>query len=238
MIQAGATKMGGLNTMALRISKDALTMNKLMCRLTLLLALFGWSLLASAAPVLSADGSMLSGLDVNGTLYDIEFIDGVVSEVFPIDQVLAPGWYDLAGSVTAALYNALADIGLSDNEAIRGCKDNPGIPGFIGPNICLIVTPDKLDSVDVWGADNLVVVNSTGTYYTPPPYGAGISGYADTADPSLDYLTLARFSQRDASIPMPGSLLLILSGLLLIALRSRHIDMSHFRRIRSLNTFG
>ena len=194
-------------------------MHKLVYRLTLVFALFGCASLVSAAPILSADGSMLSGLDVNGTQYNVEFLDAVVSEIFPADQVVAPGWYELAGSVTAAIYNALFDMGLNDNKAIRGCEDNPGIPGFVGPNICIIVTPDKLDSVTSWGADNLVVVQSRGTFIAPPPYGAGISGSADTK--GTGYLTLARFSRADAAMPTPGSVLLILSGLSLMVLRRR-----------------
>ncbi len=188
-------------------------------KLALLLALLSVTPLTFATPILSNDGSTLSGLDVNGVAYDIEFLDGVVSDIFPAAQVLAPGWYDLAGSVSAALYTALAAMGLNDNEAIRGCEDNPGIPGYVGPNICIIVTPDKLDTPDTWGADNVVVVNENGTFIAPPPYGAGIGGDADTS--ATGFLTLARFSPAGAPVPAPGSLLLALSGLLLVALRRR-----------------
>lgn len=198
-------------------------MKNMIHALILLFAFFSWSPLVAAGPILSADGSLLTGLDVNGTLYDVEFLDGVISEVFPADLVTAPGWYELAGSVTAALYGALYDMGLNDNEAIRGCKDNPGIPGFVGPDICILFTPDKLISGDMWGADNLVVINYTGTYYTPPPYGiTGIAGYGDTA--TTDFLTLAKFSPAQSSIPLQSSFLLTLSGLFLIAHRSNALQ--------------
>ncbi len=204
-------------------------MKNIIHSLTLLFAFFVWCPLVSAGPILSADGSMLTGLDVNGTLYDIEFLDGIVSEVFPIELVTAPGWYELAGSVTAALYDSLASMGMNDNEAFRGCKDSPGIPGFIGPDICIILTPDKVISGNSWGADNLVVINYTGTYYTPPPYGiTGIDGSGTTG--LTDFLTLARFSPVQTSIPVPGSLLLTLSGLLLIALRSKAVRSSTDKR--------
>ncbi len=195
--------------------------------LALLFALFVWCPLVSAGHILSADGSMLTGLDVNGTLYDIEFLDGILSEVFPLDQVTAPGWYELAGSVTAALYDALAGMGLNDNEAIRGCIDNPGVPGFVGPNSCLIVIPDKVTYGNAWEADNLVVINQYGTYFEPPPYGVALSGDADTGGSDLGpFLTLARFSAVQTSVPVPDSLLLTLSGLLLIALRSKAVRSS------------
>lgn len=199
-------------------------MKNMIHTLALLFAFFIGAPLVSAGPILSVDGSLLTGLDVNGTLYDVEFLDGIVSEVFPKHLVTAPGWYEMVGDLTAALYDALLNMGINDNKAFRGCNDNPGIPGFIGPDVCMIITPDKYefsDPYEIWRADNIVVVNSNGTFYTPPPYGAGLLGTDDTASAVIaDFVTLARFSTSQGSISEPGSMLLTLSALFLIAVRA------------------
>ena len=64
----------------------------------------------NAMPILSTDGSRLSGLEVDGTVYDVSFKDGVLSELFPVSLVQSPGWYELANSMIAAIADALAAI--------------------------------------------------------------------------------------------------------------------------------
>ncbi|CAA0114183.1 Uncharacterised protein [Halioglobus japonicus] len=191
-------------------------MPKWIFTLALFVLITSQGLTAVAAPILSADGSTLSNLDVNGTLYDVSFGDGVISDLFPASEVSSPGWYSLAGDVTAAIYEALFNITpLIDHTALLGCEDGPGIPGYVGPEVCIVLTPDKLVHWGQWGADNLAVVNQLGVFIGPPPAGiTSLSGDADTG--ALHFLTLATFTQAQASVPSPGSTVLVLIGLLLV----------------------
>lgn len=56
---------------------------------------------------LSTDGKILSGVEIQGSLYDVHFGDGVINQVYPLSVITAGGWNAFADSawqsVTAAL---------------------------------------------------------------------------------------------------------------------------------------
>jgi hypothetical protein len=183
---------------------------------------------AFAIPMLSADGSSLKGVDVNGVLYDISFGDGILSEVYPASLVDSPGWTELVFEVaeaTAAAINSLPFPVL--NTDFRGCEESTGIPGFIGPDVCILGIPTHMAGTDTYGFENLLGVNP---HYPPGPaffepfevaYQVPLSllGFLDTGtEPGLAPLaTLATF--RLASVPNPSSLSILVLGFIALILR-------------------
>jgi hypothetical protein len=91
-----------------------------------------WLGAANAAVVLQVNGGILqgaTGVDVNGTLYDVQFRDGTCVEIFSGCDSLADFTFTTAGPANAAAQALLSP------SLINGCADNTG-QGF-----CAILTP-------------------------------------------------------------------------------------------------
>ena len=99
-----------------------------------------------AVPTLQITDGILTGargVDVNGVLYDVDFLDGTCTALFSGCDSLQDFPFDTASEVTAAsqalLDQVLLDSTLGNFDSIpsriHGCADNTG-QGF-----CLILTP-------------------------------------------------------------------------------------------------
>lgn len=195
-------------------------MKNLIVRSTLLTVLLVWNSLLSAMPLLSADGSMLSGLYVNGTTYDVSFGDGDLEELFPSSVVMAPGWSGLSRGVSLAIFEALRELSVTDNNLINGCEDYEGIPGILDSNFCYIFTPDRIDFRGSYRADNFVLINDSGQFYVPPPFNVG---FPAANDGSNAFTTWATFTEVSSSVPGPATETLLVLGLLILGARTRSI---------------
>jgi|GWRWMinimDraft_6_1066014.scaffolds.fasta_scaffold09338_1 hypothetical protein len=95
-------------------------MSKLIGRLLVLLA-FAWTSSVSAIPMLTQNGSLLTGVEVNGILYDVTFSDGIVGELYP--PGLFTGEYkSLVSPLSDAVVSALNVLGTLPS-GINGCTN-------------------------------------------------------------------------------------------------------------------
>jgi hypothetical protein len=86
-----------------------------------------------AVPILSADGSILTAVDVDGTLYDVMFGDGPVDEVFA-DVTFDAARETITHEITVATIEALNIIGGVAPDDIAGCRNT---------QICNLFNPDS-----------------------------------------------------------------------------------------------
>jgi hypothetical protein len=171
-------------------------MSKVISGLLVILVFAGWIEKAAATPILSPDGSLLSGLDVGGTLYDVMFGDGLAEEVYGTVNFDAARLTE-ANAVSAALLVALNSlVPIPGADDINGC--DPGIS-------CWLFNPD--DRTNLFYTDD--------NYMEKQPLGpwqiiqgeSGVSAGVDSARfPGIAFVTYAR-SARSVSTPAPLALL-------------------------------
>ncbi len=177
------------------------------------------SLRATAIPMLSNDGSLLSGVEVEGVLYDVTFSDAIFNEAYPLAMIQQPGWINFAATMRSAILDALLSLPvLPRAEDIGGCSDSPGFPGFVGPGVCIAILPDTVD-FGQYDAEGLLVINTPqGTAgITTNIFGAvnPASGTGGDTDVS-NFLTVIQFSRTPSEVPVAPSLALLLTGLALV----------------------
>lgn len=173
---------------------------------------------AVAVPMLSADNSVLSGVEVDGVLYDVTFGDDVIRDVYSWDLVQEPGWADFSISMITAIVLALNS--LTDPVAgpdIPGCGANDGLSGYFGPDYCFLYLPTYFDEGNRrYGVGNVATLTPDGAIeYSAQIYGS-MDGYGDTMDRGTlpdEYLTLVHLNHIP-SVPLPSSLLLVGIGVL------------------------
>lgn len=96
---------------------------------------------ALAMPVLSPDGSTLTGLDVGGIPYDITFQDGVPEQVYA-GVVFDDARRTEANAVSHALALAMVSLNpVPDGEAIRGCSGF----GTTESGACILIVPERIE---------------------------------------------------------------------------------------------
>ena len=174
---------------------------------------------ARAVPILSADGSLLSGVDVPGYgLYDIALGDGLTSDVFggvTFDSARRAE----ADAVSTAVASALFDLSAAASS-IAGCEGA----------VCYIFIPDRLESpgfsplpVGTWYADDGIVLKDPQWYGgewvspTPPSISAYRFELFDSASSPFD--TIGQYARRSAvAVPAPWALTVF--GVALLWLRA------------------
>lgn len=95
-------------------------MKSLVRALGILLALHGT--VVWATPNLSANGKRLTGVDVDGVLYDVSFSDGIVADLYPL-ELFGTEHSALAGLVGEAVIAALNDLDVLPHQ-VNGCADD------------------------------------------------------------------------------------------------------------------
>ena len=151
-----------------------------------LLALFAGFAQSTVAEVnLSADGRTLSGVEIDGKIYDVHFRDGIINQVYPLATITAPGWSDFAASAWAAVEQVLSQrFPTLSPAALNGC----------GTSTCEILIPLRPAESSIPNQD---AAYSVGRIYKPgsdwrrgtwPQYDAN-TNTAATAQVTLMTLT-------------------------------------------------
>jgi len=166
---------------------------------------------ASAIQIVNGSGLLIgaTGVDVGGTLYDVEFVDGTCVALFtgcdsPNDFTFTTA--AAADSASQALLDqVLLDTGLGAFDA------NPALTFGCGASLCLISTPYSLIPLRVVTRDAVSEPIGTADF---------VLGFDDFFDPTFDLTTLnadvyARWtpSTEVPSVPEPASLTLLGLGL-------------------------
>ncbi len=153
-----------------------------------------------AMPILSADGSSLTGVDVGGTLYDVSFGDGIVVIVYA-DVTFDAAREAEANAVSAAIAAALNSIGGIAPDMIAGCS---------APGICFLFNPNTYDNVLDGYEDDNPIRGAPGTWTQ-----STTDYFLDSGTPTsvLPDTTLVTYRPQDASIPVPAPIILIGLGL-------------------------
>jgi hypothetical protein len=221
--------------MPLKIPMSGAGMNKIVILLTMLA--FSGANQSSAAPQLSQDGSLLSGVDVGGTLYNVRFGDGIVEEVYggivfddarreeslAVSQAIATSLMEL--SPVPRLYN------------IAGCERG-GL--WVGVPSCLLFLPDTVDFVGSVLYHDYAEVQ--GTAETPDgvpvwienPGGHFISPNYASTHPAITLVTYE--IAPPASVPASTSIPLVSLGLAVLGIihlarhRRQEVDGSSRRK--------
>ncbi len=171
-----------------------------------------------AMPVLSPDGSLLSGLIVEGYgVYDVSIGDSLTGALFS-GITFDAGRAAEANAVSFALATALQSLGVAPDD-VAGCSDAAS---------CGIFIPDQQvfpffdpDSSVLWFLD--AGPASTDQFFSPDEWTSG-SSIEFFRHPAFDsatspYDTNGWYERRSTAVPVPTSILLIVLGLALLAAR-------------------
>lgn len=188
-------------------------MTKLLQAAWLTSLLIGASTSALAAAVLQVDGGILkgaTGVNIGGTLYNVEFVDTTCAAAFSGCDQSSDFLFQSQAEATAAA-NALLGQVLIDGPA-GNFDSSPALT--LGCNVaiyCWVVNA-------FWdaGVQNIDAVNGDDASIADGVYGP----YLDLDAGARDDLTFARWTLADTGrVPEPGSLLL--AGVALAALGAR-----------------
>lgn len=185
-----------------------------------LIIIFMLPIQAMAVPILSSDGSLLTGVLVGEHLYDVTFGDVVISEAYPRSVIRSSGWFDFADAMKQGIVDALNALPSPPSPAdINGCDGSV----FIIEG-CLLIIPDDyitgaayIDGIDRYLDSNAAAVIINGAARFDLSSVGAVPANQDTSEGSLaGQLTIAQFSLASASVPVPGSLALFVSAMLLM----------------------
>ncbi|MCR9107138.1 MAG: hypothetical protein NXI15_17745 [Gammaproteobacteria bacterium] len=178
---------------------------------------------AAALPILSADGSLLTGVIANGETFEVIIGDAVLGDIYPASTVGQPGWFDLADSIKQGIVEAL-DMLLTPASAgdINGCTAGATVFGIdLG---CIILIPDLLDLSSVtphFRDTNAAQITAAGLV-TRSTISNLIAVEAELDTGGFGNLTFAQFRRVDSTVPVPSTLLLLIAGTAaLVRFRSR-----------------
>ena len=164
---------------------------------------------ALAAPVLQYSGTDLlgaTGVDVNGTLYNVQFENGSCNTVFGVCQNAAPGFFtfDTSSAAIAASNALLSQIG----DSVFTSAGSVGAPA-VGTQV-YVATPYAVvgSTVDVQRYDYLTGGISAGQLSVANP-----SQYSNAA--------YAVWSLDTAAVPEPASAATLAAGVAALALARR-----------------
>ncbi len=154
------------------------------------------------AATLTTSGA--TGVDVNGTLYDVEFVDGTCNVLFSGCDDPSDFAFTTETDATDASNALLALIGITPTIDL-----DPRVDGCTRTSVCFILTPYALP---VFGLLVSGLVNSS-LPFQDSVYGAGLlsPSWDSSSDPTATY---ARWTVASvATVPLPASALLLLGGL-------------------------
>jgi hypothetical protein len=172
--------------------------------------LFAAAMPATAWPILSADGSLLSGLDVDGVSYDVHFGDTI-----PMNwDLLNPDWYQFVPVLNLALANALNGLGAVGSD-ISGCQSNA----------CTLFIADSLFIAPMLGYAyydrNPAIFDGSSWAVSSNQVSLGSASGPPQPDPATtSTLTLATIT-RSVQVPEPAMLSLIGLGTVVLAFRRK-----------------
>ena len=173
---------------------------------------------AHAAPILLVDGSGIltgaTGVNVGGTLYDVQFLDGSCAEIFDACDSNADFDFDPVGAQLAA--DALLDQVFGNGDQFD--TDPALTAGCVGTtSICQVILPYLLF---VNGGGDLFVATARNNPGATTDVVGGSAG-TDTFDTrTRTDVTYADFTVT-GTVPEPASLLLFGSGLAAAAIRAK-----------------
>jgi hypothetical protein len=160
-----------------------------------------------------------TGIDIDGTLYDVEFLDGTCVGLF--DGCNEPSDFAFTTQLAATtatqflLAQVFIDVGGAqlfdtDPELTRGCSSE---------DLCNVAIPYEGDGTNVaaWLAHNVPNNAADGS---EGPLSGSIAGTDFASSPTLTY---AVFSLAQTSVPAPAPLGLLGAALLGLALGRRHL---------------
>jgi hypothetical protein len=154
-------------------------------------------------------------LEVDDTLYAIEFHAALISDVYADTDFTAPGYAELADSVSIAMVDYFNEIGFFANN-IPGCT--------VRPELCILFTADNFipDSPAHNGEDVFSMAlsphysqynfDTTGSYWVPKQVVPIGNGFLSTVDFSDEHRR--SFFTFEETVPVPGTLMLLCVGLL------------------------
>lgn len=173
---------------------------------------------AMALPILSADGSTLTGVEVAGFgTYDVMFGDGIVGDVYAGVTFDAARETE-ANAVSDGIVDALSALGIVDPAAIAGCDGT-------SPIGCLLFNPERAQRNEPFQLLDLNTASIT------PTQGPKVSDLALIRSPTDDTeasvgTTLVTYAPASVSVPTPAPQLLIGLGLALLVVRRRQSAVS------------
>jgi len=184
--------------------------------------LMGYSLISNSATLIVNNGTLMgaTGVDVNGTLYDVSFLDGTCVELyngcddnsdFPFTN--PANLYD--GSLIMTAMQALLDqvfvdssVGLFDSQPalMNGCNT---------PGGCNIATPFSVNSTGGLGV--FVAHNWALEYRDVISQGSGGYDTGDTSPiPGYEDIKVYAVWSEVSPVPVPAAIWLFGSGLLVL----------------------
>ena len=183
----------------------------------LMSVLFSMPVYAVPILLIDADGQLTgaTGVDVDGSLYDVEFVDGTCTTVFTICEQDSFAFKtnvsaDLAGE--ALLQHVFLDVAMgafdSDPSLTNGCERND-----IG---CEIFTPfNAIIDIPSGIAVNFPDIGSDRTGGSSPNRGLDLG--------EDDHAVWARWSVAVTEVPEPSTLALLGAGLLGLFMRRKRV---------------
>lgn len=168
---------------------------------------------AAANLVIDESGRLIgaTGVDVNGTLYDVEFVEGTCSEVFDGCDDLSDFAFDNPANANLAA-RALLDQVFLDGPGGKFGFDPNGTFGCSAGR-CIAMTPYRIADpyFKFAGSYDLAPVDGLDYVY----FGTNFLFWDSASDPQ------AVWAVWTVSVPIPGSLPLLLAGLGGIAILRR-----------------
>ena len=171
----------------------------------LILAAFFHATSSMAIPMLSADGSSLTGVNVGGTIYDVMFGDGIVGDVYAGVTFDATRRQE-AVVVSASIGAALNALGISGSNILSGCE---GVTGSITCTIFLASWDRIAFAGDLYSEDSIDYRPTPGSWSTGR--GIGLGPLDDTTGD--ENLTMATYRLAETAVPAPATLALFGLGL-------------------------